>query len=65
MLRATHVPLDEISHDENVLSSKISCLDEFYEWQEGQDHLKPLSEKYIHVNKSRSVWDTSSSFFET
>ena len=52
MLRATHVPLDEISHDENVLSSKISCLEEFYEWQEGQDHLKPLSEKYIHVNKT-------------
>jgi hypothetical protein len=31
MLRVTHVSPDEISHDENVLSSKMSCLDEFYE----------------------------------
>lgn len=63
MLRVTHVSPDEISHDENVLSSKMSCLDEFYEWQEGQDHLKPLSEKYINVDKSRSVWNTSLSYF--
>jgi hypothetical protein len=41
----------------------MSCLDEFYEWQEGQDHLKPLSEKYINVDKSRSVWNTSLSYF--